>query len=223
MFIVRITYTFTIFAENVGMENLPEIISAVGAILAAWFAYNQYTKNKLTDIKIEQWKKDESKRADERSAAFGIIYGELWHLLSECKCKRVYVVQPHPLGKNRYISISLEVKRAGITSIKPHIQNLEMSDFCIFSREMATRDFLYYTDVESQVKDRKMKALLTSAGSRATIIKRLTDERDVWVGSLFCGFTESDAVPKASVMRILMDCTAERIEYILPEIKERQV
>lgn len=41
------------------MEYLPAIISALGTIIAAWFAYNQYSKNKLTDLKIEKFKKDE--------------------------------------------------------------------------------------------------------------------------------------------------------------------
>ena len=42
------------------MEYLPAIISALGTIIAAWFAYNQYSKNKLTDLKIEKFKKDEA-------------------------------------------------------------------------------------------------------------------------------------------------------------------
>ena len=41
------------------MEYLPAIISAIGTIIAAWFAYNQYTKNKLTDLKIEKFRQDE--------------------------------------------------------------------------------------------------------------------------------------------------------------------
>ena len=41
------------------MEYLPAIISALGTIIAAWFAYNQYSKNKLTDLKIEKFKRDE--------------------------------------------------------------------------------------------------------------------------------------------------------------------
>ena len=40
------------------MEYLPAIISAIGTIIAAWFAYNQYTKNKLTDLKIEKFRKE---------------------------------------------------------------------------------------------------------------------------------------------------------------------
>lgn len=34
------------------LEYIPSIISAIGTIIAAWFAYNQYTKNKLTDLKL---------------------------------------------------------------------------------------------------------------------------------------------------------------------------
>ena len=37
------------------MENIPAIISALGVIITAWFSYNQYTKNKKTDLKIEQF------------------------------------------------------------------------------------------------------------------------------------------------------------------------
>ena len=39
------------------MEYLPAIISAIGTIIAAWFAYNQYAKNKFTDLKIEKFKR----------------------------------------------------------------------------------------------------------------------------------------------------------------------
>ena len=31
--------------------DIANIISAAGTLLAAYFAYNQYTKNKLTDLK----------------------------------------------------------------------------------------------------------------------------------------------------------------------------
>ena len=42
------------------MEYLPAIISAIGTIIAAWFAYNQYAKNKFTDLKIEKMKKSKA-------------------------------------------------------------------------------------------------------------------------------------------------------------------
>ena len=45
------------------MEYLPAIISAIGTIIAAWFAYNQYTKNKLTDLKIEKFRRMKKSKA----------------------------------------------------------------------------------------------------------------------------------------------------------------
>ncbi len=38
--------------------DIANIISAAGTLLAAYFAYNQYTKNKLTDLKVEYFKKE---------------------------------------------------------------------------------------------------------------------------------------------------------------------
>nr|DAO43193.1 MAG TPA: hypothetical protein [Caudoviricetes sp.] len=38
------------------LEFLPQILSGIASILALWFTYNQYTKNKITDYKIEKWK-----------------------------------------------------------------------------------------------------------------------------------------------------------------------
>ena len=32
------------------------IINAIGVIVVAYFTYNQYTKNKVTDYKLEKWK-----------------------------------------------------------------------------------------------------------------------------------------------------------------------
>ena len=50
------------------MEYLPEIISALAVIITAWFSYNQYAKNKLTDLKVEQMQRDnEVKRKDRKS------------------------------------------------------------------------------------------------------------------------------------------------------------
>ena len=49
------------------IEYLPAIISAIGTIIAAWFSYNQYSKNKLTDLKIEQFKKDEEAKSIRRA------------------------------------------------------------------------------------------------------------------------------------------------------------
>ena len=35
------------------------IINAIGVIIVAYFTYNQYTKNKVTDYKLEKWKAED--------------------------------------------------------------------------------------------------------------------------------------------------------------------
>ena len=72
--------------------DIANIISAAGTLLAAYFAYNQYTKNKLTDLKVEYFKKEEEKRSYHRSENSAKVFGELWRVLYETKADRVYIV-----------------------------------------------------------------------------------------------------------------------------------
>ena len=55
--------------------DIANIISAAGTLLAAYFAYNQYTKNKLTDLKVEYFKKEEEKRSYHRSENSAKVFG----------------------------------------------------------------------------------------------------------------------------------------------------
>ena len=53
------------------MNNLPSVITALGTIILGWFTYNQYRKNKMTDLEIERIKKqdkiDNKRRSDNSS------------------------------------------------------------------------------------------------------------------------------------------------------------
>lgn len=200
------------------MEYLPAIISALGTIIAAWFAYNQYTKNKLTDLKIEKWKAEEQVKGAKRSENIAKIYGVLWQLLHDLQADRVYIVQPHPLTNNLFLSISLEVKRNGVSGMKPCVQHLPMSDIAAFAAELACRDFLFYRNVETEVKDKRARALMTTNGSCATVIKRLADEGHDWIGSLFCEFTHEQELQPTLLRQQLFDA-ANNVQYILPEFK----
>lgn len=209
----------TTFVETFAyMEYLPSIISALGTILAAWFAYNQYSKNKMTDLKIEKWKADEEKKGIKRSESIAKIYGVLWQLLHDMNADRVYILQPHPLTNNLFLSISLEVKRNGISAIKPDIQQLPMADVAAFAAELATRDFLFYRNVEADVKDKRARAIMTTNGCCSTVIKRLADEEHDWIGSIFCGFTHEASLQPTTLRQQLADA-ANLIQYILPEYK----
>ena len=70
---------------NVMEIDIANIISAAGTLLAAYFAYNQYTKNKLTDLKVEYFKQEEKRRSYHRSENSAKVFGELWRVLYETK------------------------------------------------------------------------------------------------------------------------------------------
>lgn len=207
------------------MENIPEILVAIGGIisaiatpLAAWFAYNQYTKNKTTDLKIEQYKKEQEAKSKRRADNSSIVYGELHSILHELNADRVYIVQPHPLGNESLLSIYYEVKRKGVEPMKPHIQNLPIADVAKFSADLVKNLFLYITNIDEQVSDKYAKSMLSSYGTEAAIIKRLNDNTHDWVGSIFCEFTRPMSVSEEGA-REIMHRSAMNIQYLLPEYK----
>ncbi|WP_304707586.1 hypothetical protein [uncultured Rikenella sp.] len=200
------------------MENIPAIISSIAVILSAWFSYNQYAKNKLTDLKIEKWKAEEEVKSAKRSDNIAKIYGVLWQLLHELQADRVYIVQPHPLVNNLFLSVSLEVKRNGVSAMKPNVQRLPMQDVAAFSAELSARDFLLYRNIDTEVKDKRARAIMTTNGCCSVVVKRLTDDEHDWIGSIFCGFTHEQQLQPASLRQQLQEA-ADHIQYILPEYK----
>lgn len=200
------------------MENIPAIISSIAVILSAWFSYNQYAKNKLTDLKIEKWKAKEEVKSAKRSDNIAKIYGVLWQLLHELQADRIYIVQPHPLVNNLFLSVSLEVKRNGVSAMKPNVQRLPMSDVAAFSAELSARDFLLYRNIDTEVKDKRARAIMTTNGCCSVVVKRLTDDEHDWIGSIFCGFTHEQQLQPASLRQQLQEA-ADHIQYILPEYK----
>lgn len=198
------------------MENLPAIISALGTIIAAYFAYNQYTKNKLTDMKVKKLEEEQAEKAKRRSDNSAIVHGELWEVLHELKADRVYIVQPHPLGNESLVSIYFESRRKGVESMKPKVHNLKMCDLAKFCQKLASNLFLCYTDIDAQVEDRYAKSLLSACGTTAVAIKRLSDNSHDWVGSIFCEFTHApDFDPEQA--RASLHQAAQNIQYILPQ------
>ena len=153
--------------------DIANLVSALGTLAAAYFAYNQYTKNKMTDLKVEYFKKEEERKSYRRSENSARVFGELWRVLYETKADRVYIVQPHPLGHVAFLSIQFEVKRKGIAGMRENIQSLPMSEVAVFAKSLAENLFMFYSDIDSQVKDRVVNhysrrtdaAVLPSRGS----------------------------------------------------------
>ena len=198
------------------MENLPAIISAIGTIVAAFFAYNQYTKNKLTDLKVEQYKRDQERTALRRSDHSGIVFGELWNILHTLGADRVYIVQPHPLGNESLLSVYFEVKRKGVEPMKPHIQQLPIAEVANFNRQLVETQFMYIDDIDS-VEDKVAHSMLSSFGCGKVIVYKLNDKRHDWTGSIFCEFTHEGDIPSADEARAILKEAASSIQYLLPE------
>ena len=189
--------------------DIANIISVAGTLLAAYFAYNQYTKNKLTDLKVEYFKKEEERRSYHRSENSAKVFGELWRVLYETKADRVYIVQPHPLGHIAFLSVQFEVKRKGIAGMRENIQSLPMSEVAVFAENLA------------KVKDKVAKSLLSTNGCNSVAIKRLNSSQD-WVGNIFCEFTDETDLNEDELHKVLHEA-AVNIQYILPEFKENKI
>ena len=170
----------------------------------------------MTDLKIEQLKKEANDKKKRRADNSAIVHGELWETLHELQADRVYIVQPHPLGNESMISVYYESKRKGIEAMKPRLQHIKMSDFAVFCRELSKNLFMYITDIDKQIEDRYAKSIFSACGTSAVIVKRLSDNNHDWVGSIFVEYTNDIMVDEASARNILHE-TAMSIQYILPE------
>lgn len=201
------------------MIDWANIINAIGVIIIGYFTYNQYTKNKVTDYKLEKWKSEDKVTNKRRMDNSMIVFGELWDLLYDLKADRVYIIQPFPLGHEETLSIYFEVKRRWAEPMRPHIQRLKISDVAKFASELAKNLFMYVTDINSQVKDRYAQSIFSSCGTKQVIVKRLSDNSHDWVGSIVCEFINNMDVTESEA-REKLHMKATNIQYILPEINE---
>lgn len=195
------------------------ILGTISTIVCAWFAYNQSTKDKMTDLKIEKIKEEDLRRNKRRSDNAMLVYCALWELLYAIKADRVYIVQPHPLGNEEMLTIYFEVKRRKVEPMKPHIQRMKISEVAKFAGDLVKNLFMYITDIDEQVTDRYAQSIFSSCGTTGAIVKRLSDNKHDWVGSIICEFTDEVGTDKETAQE-LMHKAATDIQYILPEIRE---
>ena len=193
------------------------IINAIGVIIVAYFTYNQYTKNKITDYKLEKWKEEDKVKNKRRIDNGMIVFGELWDLLYSLKADRVYIIQPYPLGHEETLSIYFEVKRKWAEPMKPHIQKMRICEVAKFASELAKNLFMYITDIQTQVEDRYAQSIFASCGTNQVIVKRLSDNQHDWVGSIVCEFVGKIEISEEDA-RTELHNKATSIQYILPSI-----
>lgn len=203
------------------IENLPEILTALGSIAALWFTYNQYTKNKLTDYKVEKWKNEEQQRDVKKYGIIATIYGELWELLYALKADRVFIVQPHPLYRATLLTATLEVKKYGIATAIDDFVNVKLDTMPQFSSKLANEDLIVIEDLETADIEAIVKSNIMRDGCKSVIIKRLSDEKDNWVGNIIVGYgnTLKDTEVNIDEAKQLLSVNALSIQYELPEYK----
>ena len=201
------------------MEWIAPIITAIGTIIVGYFTYNQYTRNKMTDHKLKMLETEQKNKIKENKSAAAKIYGELWRVLYELKCRRVFIIQPHPLIKSHFISVEIEIKKNGIASVIPEFTRLKMSNLACFCSDLAGRDFLYYPKL-FKIKDKRARALFSTIGTNSFVVKRMTvNDGKIWVGNIVCDFPEDMKLNIDYVKKLLAEVSND-IQYILPEIQE---
>lgn len=195
------------------------VIGAIGGIYAMWVKYNQDSKNKKTEYELEKLRNEDMMRNKRRSDNAMLVYCALWELLYAIKADRVYIVQPHPLGNEEMLTIYFEVKRRWAEPMKPHINKMKISEVAKFSGDLVKNLFMFITDINGQVKDRYAQSIFSSCGTTGAIVKRLSDNKHDWVGSIICEFTDGIEVTKENAQELLHKAATD-IQYILPEIRE---
>lgn len=193
--------------------DLTAVITAlfvlIQAGLVAWFNYNQKNHERSFEEKLKQNEvKVKNKHKNEAT-----ITGMLWSLLHEFEACRVYVVQPHPLSRKKFLSISFEVLRRGVAPMVSVVQARKIETVAVFAKDLANRDFVYYKDVK-EVKDKKAKSILSANGTKMAVIKRLYN--DDWVGNIICEFTTYKPLDPIFIKNELTKIASE-IQLILPE------
>lgn len=198
--------------------NLAETIQAIGVVLVGIFSFLQYWFNKKADHNFKVKEKEIERMSYRRADNSATIYRELYNLLHDLHADRVYIVQPHPLGNEDSLSVYYEVTRKGVAGMKDQLQKLQIKSLAVMTGELAENLFLSIENVDEQVKDKYAKSMLLNNGTNKVYIKRLSDNKFDWCGSLFVEFTH-DKYTDVNEIRQTMHTSASAIQYILPEIR----
>ena len=203
------------------MEHLAVILTGlftlISGVIVAWFAYNQRTKDKMTDLKIEKIQQDNAEKAARDNRNSAIVYGELWKLLHRLDVDRCFVLQPHPKEKHRYLSVFFEVDKNGISPVKEILMNIPMSQIPQFSEEISVERWLFYTEIDKQVLDKRVRSFMQLGGASNVAVKVLENAEGSWIGNLFVeNTTNKKFIDNEDIIKQEMKNTANIIQYIMP-------
>ncbi len=197
-------------------QGIAAVITAIGVIILGWFQYNQQTKNKETDARLARREEEDKEKRNADKVASQNIYRELWSLLHTLNALRVYIVQPHPLDRAKFISIQYEVLSEGMISIMPLIHRMPISNLPGFVVELESNEFLLWHS-QSEVKDGRARSIMHQIGTDQMVAVRMKDG-EVWKGNIVVDF-DSASINADEVRAKLMEAKTV-IKYMLPEIEE---
>ncbi|MBO5018178.1 MAG: hypothetical protein J6C56_04875 [Alistipes sp.] len=198
-------------------QGIAAVITALGVIVLGWFQYNQHTKNKETDDRLKRREEEDKEKRNADKVASQNIYRELWSLLHKLDgALRVYIVQPHPLDRAKFISIQYEVLSEGMVSIMPLIHRMPISNLPGFVVELESNEFLFWHS-QAEVKDGRARSIMHQIGTDQMVAVRMKDG-EVWKGNIVVDF-DSNAIDAEAVQAKLMEAKTV-IKYMLPEIEE---
>ena len=198
-------------------QGIAAVITALGVIVLGWFQYNQQTKNKETDARLKRREEEDKEKRNADKVASQNIYRELWSLLHKLDgALRVYIVQPHPLDRAKFISIQYEVLSEGMVSIMPLIHRMPISNLPGFVVELESNEFLFWHS-QAEVKDGRARSIMHQIGTDQMVAVRMKDG-EVWKGNIVVDF-DSNAIDAEVVQAKLMEAKTV-IKYMLPEIEE---
>jgi len=202
-------------------EHLATVIvglfTAAATITGSWFMYNQHTKDKMTDQRIEEMKRYQEERISVNNRQIAIIYSEMYDLMHKLDVDRVFIIQPHPEIRHQYLSVFLEVDRNGISQVKDLFQNIPISDIPKLTKILATNNWVFFTDIDTQVDSPRALALMRSLGSTNICIRQLVGTQGEWIGSLVAENTKGKKIIETDALAKLK-ATANTIQFILPPI-----
>lgn len=197
-------------------QGIAAVITAIGVIILGWFQYNQQTKNKETEARLARREEEDKEKRNADKVASQNIYRELWSLLHTLNALRVYIVQPHPLDRAKFISIQYEVLSEGMISIMPLIHRMPISNLPGFVVELESNEFLLWHS-QSEVKDGRARSIMHQIGTDQMVAVRMKDG-EVWKGNIVVDF-DSTSINADEVRAKLMEAKTV-IKYMLPEIEE---
>jgi len=203
-------------APTIAQIDLSEIISALGAILATALSFYQYRNNRSAGRKIESYKKQLTEKLSKDSESAAMIYGILWEGLHKLGTDRIYILQPHPSHANRFLTITMEVRRGGVSAMKPQLQSLPMSEVANFVSVIARERFIRYDDISTNLIDKRSRAIMGIAGVLSIAIHRLENIDGKWIGNIFSEHTQIICRSCGKCEKVLAEM-ARVIAPILPD------